>query len=111
MKKDISDNTQIEDDDMLPEYDFSNAVRGKHYHPLHEGYTVKIHKADGTTEVQEIQPAAGTVKLEPDVQAYFPDSQAVNRALRSLIAIMDQVPRAPKKTRTSQTKKQTVGTQ
>ena len=100
MKKDISRNIQSKEDELRPEYDFSNAVRGKHYHPLHEGYTIKIHKSDGTTEVQEVQGPPGTVKLEPDVQAYFPDSQAVNRALRSLIAIMKQVPDAPKKKRT-----------
>lgn len=100
MKKGISNNTQFEDDDMLPEYDFSHAVRGKHYHPLHEGYTIKIHKADGTTEVQEVQPAPGTVKLAPDVLTYFPDSQSVNNALRSLIAIMNQVPDRPKKKQT-----------
>jgi len=34
-----------------------------------------------------------TVKpLEPDVRAYFPDSEAVNAALRSLIHIAQQVP-------------------
>ena len=32
--------------DLRPEYDFSGAVRGKHYHPLHKGYTITIHKAD-----------------------------------------------------------------
>jgi hypothetical protein len=31
------------------------------------------------------------VLLEPDIRQYFPDSEAVNRALRALIAI------APKK--------------
>ncbi|MEI2611179.1 MAG: hypothetical protein V9G20_21315 [Candidatus Promineifilaceae bacterium] len=31
-----------------------------------------------------------TIVLEPDVQEYFPDSEAVNRALRSLIALIPQ---------------------
>ncbi len=105
MKKNISDNPQFEEDDMLPEYDFSNAVRGKHYHPLHEGYTIKIHNADGTTEVQEIQSVPGTVKLEPDVLKYFPDSQAVNNALRSLISIMNQV-HSPPEEKTKHSKKE-----
>jgi hypothetical protein len=28
--------------------------------------------------------------LDPDVQQYFPDSEAVNKALRSLIALIPQ---------------------
>lgn len=105
MKKNISKNTQFEEDELLPEYDFSNAVRGKHYHPLHEGYTINIHKADGTIEVQEVRFEPGTVRLEPDVQEYFPDSQVVNRALRSLITIMAQIPDKPGKKRRSQKKR------
>jgi len=44
----------IENDDMLPEYDFTgkNVVRGKHAKALSEGYTVTIHKENGTTVVQ-----------------------------------------------------------
>ena len=37
---------------MLPEYDFTGGVRGKHYKVLREGYTVKISQADGTTLYQ-----------------------------------------------------------
>jgi hypothetical protein len=61
------------DDELLPEYDVSveqlkAGVRGKYA----ERY------------------AAGTniVKLDPDVAKVFPDSEAVNDALRALIAIM-----------------------
>jgi hypothetical protein len=32
----------------------------------------------------------GAVMLEPDVSAYFPDSEATNRALRGLIALIPQ---------------------
>ena len=85
-----------EQDDLRPEYDFSKAVRGTHYHPLHEGYTIKIHKADGTTEVQHVMFEPGTVRLDPDVQAYFPDAQSVNRALRSFISIMEHIPQTSK---------------
>jgi len=79
-------------DDMRPEYDFSGAVRGKHYKPLHEGYSVYVHKADGTTTVQHFKLDEGTVMLEPDVREYFPDSEAVNAALRSLITLMSEMP-------------------
>ncbi len=100
-----SDNVQYTDDDLRPEYDFSQAVRGTHYHPLHEGYTIKIHKADGTIEVQQVMFEPGTVRIDPDVQAYFPDAQSVNRALRSLMTIMEQIPETTKKTRRVRTKR------
>jgi len=53
---------------------------------------VHIHKADGTTVVQHFKLEEGTVMLQPDVREYFPDSEAVNTALRSLIALMAQMP-------------------
>lgn len=55
------------DADMLAEYDFSHGVRGK--------YAKRY--------------AAGTniVVLSPDVAEFFPDSEAVNTALRVLVDI------------------------
>ncbi len=43
---------------MLPEYNFSGkkSVRGKHAKALHAGYTVTIHKEDGTVLVQNVAP-------------------------------------------------------
>jgi hypothetical protein len=91
MKKGSSKHIQPVEDILRKEYDFSQAVRGQHYRPLHEGYTIKIHKADGTTEVQQVVFEPGTVRLDPDLQEYFPDSQAVNRTLRSLLTMMRQL--------------------
>jgi len=54
-------------DDMGPEYDFSEGVRGKHY--------------------QAYQRASNVVVLDPDVAEIFPDSVAVNEALRMLAKI------------------------
>ena len=87
MKRKMTD--PINDDDMLPEYNFTgrNIVRGKHANALREGYTVTIHKEDGTTEVQDYTLQKNTVVLDPDVYAYFPDSESVNNVLRSLIAL------------------------
>jgi len=48
MKKASSKQPIFEDDDMLPEYDFSGGIRGKHYKAYRRGHTVKIQKADGT---------------------------------------------------------------
>ena len=88
MKKDKAKPAQNKVAEMRAEYDFSGGVRGKHHQAMQGGYTITIHKADGTTEVREIKPSAGTVVLEPDVRAHFPDSGSVNKALRSLIRII-----------------------
>ena len=78
------------DDDLLPEYDFrgKKGVRGKYYRAYREGHTVRIYEADGTVSVQYFTLADGAVMLEPDVRAYFPDSDAVNKILRSLISLV-----------------------
>ena len=85
-------------EDMRSEYDFSNmkgAVRGKYYKAYRAGHNVVIHKADGTASVQYFKLEEGAVMLEPDVRKYFSSSESVNKALRSLIAII------PSKKRTS----------
>jgi len=92
MKKDISKSSTVRDDDMRPEYDFRGAVRGKHYKPLHKGYSVHIHKPDGTTVVEHYRIADGTVMLQPDVRKHFPDSESVNTALRLLITLISEMP-------------------
>jgi hypothetical protein len=52
------------DDDIPPEIDFTGGVRGKH----------AVMYAEGTN----------IVRLEPDVALLFPNSEAVNAALRLL---------------------------
>lgn len=76
------------DHEILPEYDFTGGVRGKHYKAMRKGYTVKIDQADGTTLVQHYKLEEGTALLDPDVRKYFPDSEAVNTALRCLIPLV-----------------------
>ena len=71
--------------EMRKEYDFSGGVRGKHYTAYREGHAVHIQKEDGTTSVQYFTQEEGAVMLDPDVKAHFPDSESVNKALRSLI--------------------------
>ena len=80
------------DDDMLPEYDFSGGVRGKHAEAMRRGYRIVVHKTDGSTEVREMALPEGAVLLDPDVRAYFPDAATVNTALRGLIQL---IPRQP----------------
>jgi hypothetical protein len=79
-------------DRMRAEYDFSKAERGKFYRPMDKGYTVHVTQSDGTETVKHYTLAEGAVLLEPDVREYFPDSQSVNEALRSLIQLMEQIP-------------------
>jgi hypothetical protein len=52
---------------MLPEYDFSGAVRGKYAKRYAEG--------------------TNCVLLSAEVATFFPDSVSVNRALKSLIKL------------------------
>lgn len=79
-----------EAEEMQPEYDFSGGIRGKHHLGYQSGYTVRINKADGSVVEEEHIPPPRTVVLDPDVFAYFPDSESVNRALRALIEIVPQ---------------------
>jgi hypothetical protein len=79
------------DDYMLPEYDLEKmgkGVSGKYYKAYRAGHTVRIHKEDGTIEIHHFTLEDGAVVLEPDVRTYFPDSEAVNEALRGLIALI-----------------------
>src|SRR5437867_2433202 len=69
-------------DDMRPEYDFSGGVRGKFY--------------------KEYMKGTNMVLLEPDVAEAFPDSQAVNVALRALVEIAKRQSRMkPKRAKTA----------
>lgn len=90
MKKEVNKMAQLENNDMRAEYDFSSGVSGKHYRAMQAGYTITVHEANGTTVVKDVTPKEGSVILEPDVRAYFPDSESVNRALRCLIPLLSQ---------------------
>jgi hypothetical protein len=88
MKKEKTKESEI--DDILPEYDLTGkkGVRGKYYRAYRQGHQVRIYKEDGTVTIQYFTLEDGAVMLEPDVRKYFPDSEAVNNALRSLIALI-----------------------
>ena len=49
MNEEYARQQPMNDDDMLPEYDLSGGVRGKHYQAYPSGYRVFVHKIDGTT--------------------------------------------------------------
>ena len=69
-------------EEMLGEYDFTGkkSVRGKYHEAFKKGYTVRITKESGTTDEQYF------AAIESDIHRYFPDSDSVNKALRSLIS-------------------------
>lgn len=71
---------------MREDYDFSQGTRGKHAKALRNGHTTVIHQSDGSTVTRESRP----IILAPDVQAYFPDTESVNQALRGLIALVPE---------------------
>lgn len=62
-------------EEMLEEYDFSGAVRGKYARRYAEGSNVVV--------------------LSPDVAEAFPDSRTVNDALRALLAVAQRSVKRP----------------
>ena len=66
----MKDDELNEKEDVLGEYDFSGGVRGKYAKRYAEGTNLVV--------------------LSPDVAKAFPDSQAVNAALRALINVARQ---------------------
>jgi hypothetical protein len=81
--------------EMRAEYDFTGkqGKRGKYYQAYRDGHSVRIIEPDGTASVQYFGLEDGAVMLEPDVRAVFPDSESVNAALRSLIELMEHMPK------------------
>ncbi len=69
MKKAKKTQTRSEPE-MLDEYDFSRAVRGKYAKRYGQGSNIVV--------------------LSPDVAEVFPDSESVNEALRILVKIARQ---------------------
>ncbi len=82
------------DDEMRDSYDLTGKpfVRGKYYRRLREGYTIAVQQEDDTIVRQTVVRPAGTVLLDPDVRAYFPDAEAVNSTLRALIGLIPAKP-------------------
>ena len=69
---------------MLEEYDFSQqkGVRGKYDKAVKNGYSVRV------LEKGKIVKTKHYAAIDADVHDYFPDSRAINKALRRLISII-----------------------
>ena len=78
--------------DMLPEYDFKDkkGVRGKYAKSLKQGYSIRVTNKDGTVTVKQLGLRENAVVLDPNVKVYFPDSESVNQASRSLIKLIPE---------------------
>ncbi len=61
MKKARCKTARKNESEMRAEYNFAGGVRGKYYKSMQGGYTITIHKADGTTVVKDVKPAAGSI--------------------------------------------------
>jgi len=77
-------------------------VRGKYQRAYQQGHTVKVYQEDGSVTLQYFTLENGAVMLEPEIKQYFPDSESVNKALRSLIEL---IPGKPAKRSASPRKK------
>lgn len=79
--------SKTKDDDLRPEYnfDYSKAIRGKHFKRL-------------------LEEGANVIVLEPEIARAFTNSAAVNDALRSLLEITRATQRLTKRS-TGRTKK------
>ena len=97
MKKIKNNQIKPSETDMLPEYDFNGkkGVRGKYHRAYQKGHTVRVTQDDGSLTTHYFTLEEGAVILEPDVQEYFPTSESVNQALRSLIALKPRKPAKP----------------
>jgi hypothetical protein len=69
--------------EMQSEYDFTDkkGIRGKYHKAYKEGHSVRIF--DGEKIISDEYFAA----IEADVREFFPDSKAINKALRSLMKL------------------------
>lgn len=55
-------------------------------------YTLTVYHEDQSTTTHLLAPIGNTVVLDADVQSFFPDSETVNRVLRSIIALIPKQP-------------------
>lgn len=92
MKKTKTIDPKDYDDGMLPEYDFKGQkpIQGKYYQARQKGYAVHIENEDGTVTKRYYSSLQKVITLDADVAAYFPDSESVNNALRTLITLVPQ---------------------
>ena len=83
MKKSKPKKIKSSNEDMLPEYDFSDGVRGKYYKKYRDGFTTIVMSSRSKHKIRRTN---SLVVLEPDIALKFKNSKDVNNALRIVIA-------------------------
>ncbi|WP_373540879.1 hypothetical protein [Chamaesiphon sp.] len=74
MSKTNNTPSQFDEDDLLPEYDFSKGVRGKHHQAYRQGHSVTINYQDGTTTTKEFPPSRTIANLTTENYIALPQS-------------------------------------
>ena len=74
MSKTNDTHHQLDEDDLLTEYDFSKGVRGKHYQAYRQGHSVIISHQDGTTTTKEFPPSRTIANLTSENHIALPQS-------------------------------------
>ena len=69
---------------MLPQYDFSGGVKGKHFKKFREGVSIQLLGETKDTKL---------VVLDEDMGNIFPDSKSVNAALRHIVEALPKTKR------------------
>ena len=84
MKKISKHKANGRSEEMLPHYDFSEGVKGKHFKKFREGVSIQLLGETKDTKL---------VVLDEDMGKLFPDSKSVNNALRHIVDAMPKVKR------------------
>jgi Domain of unknown function (DUF4926) len=90
----------IDDDEMLPEYDFSkmgSPIRGKHAQRLREnGFSVTVHHEDGSSTYREVSPEEVAERMrqrEQYKQSVLQNaSQSTRIQHRDVVALIENLP-------------------
>jgi hypothetical protein len=72
MSKINSTPSNIDEDDLLPEYDFSRGIRGKHHQAYRQGHSVTISHPDDTNSTQHFPASRVLTKLTTEYQLTLP---------------------------------------
>ena len=75
----VSKELTKEEDNMRAEYDFTDGVRSKHYRAMQVGYTITIHKADGTIAGTGKKIAGHIWKYPAVVPRYLRERKSMGR--------------------------------
>lgn len=74
-------------------------MRGKYYAGKDQAHAVHIYHEDGTVTKREFSSLQKVILLDADIAEHFPDSESVNRTLRTLIKLVPEKQISEKRTK------------